>query len=118
MHAVAGSQRFRRADRIRRSRDFARSRSSGRRLGSRRFVVEVTTPGNGIRLGLVVSRKVGSAVERNRVKRIVREWFRRNREMFGPSADVVVIARPGAASLDTRQAWEIVSSLARRGTAG
>lgn len=51
------------------------------------------------RLGLAVSRRVGSAVVRNHVKRRVREWFRRHR---GPLAglDLVVIARPAAAALE------------------
>jgi ribonuclease P protein component len=51
------------------------------------------------RLGLTVSRRVGGAVVRNRVKRRVREWFRENHGAIGPGCDVVVIARPGAGQL-------------------
>ncbi len=51
------------------------------------------------RLGITVSRRVGNAVERNRIKRCVREWFRAARGSWSREADVVVIARRGAAAL-------------------
>jgi len=51
----------------------------------------------GSRLGITVSRKVGGAVVRNRVKRWVRESYRRFPEGRPPSTDLVVIAKPAAA---------------------
>lgn len=50
------------------------------------------------RLGITVSRRVGGAVVRNRVKRLVREVFRRHRDGI-PRGDSVVIARTGAGGL-------------------
>ncbi len=44
------------------------------------------------RLGITVTRKVGNAVRRNRIKRLVREWFRRAQPALG-AYDVVVIAK-------------------------
>lgn len=52
------------------------------------------------RLGLVVSKRVGKAHDRNRVKRLLREYFRRRRLSLVPAVDVVVVAKPGAARLD------------------
>jgi ribonuclease P protein component len=51
------------------------------------------------RLGVTVSRRVGNAVIRNRVKRWIREWFRKDRGAIGPGLDLVVIARPAAARM-------------------
>jgi ribonuclease P protein component len=52
-----------------------------------------------VRLGLTVSRRVGHAVVRNRLKRRIREWFLRHRSMLPTGVDLVVIARAPAARL-------------------
>ena len=75
---------------------------TGSRTAGRHFVAQRAPGRDGSRasLGLVVSRKVGNAVARNRVKRRVRDWFRRNRAVLGSDGvDLVVIARRGAAEL-------------------
>lgn len=51
------------------------------------------------RLGLTVSRRVGNSVVRSRVKRQIREWFRQDRATLPIARDVVVIARPGSATI-------------------
>ena len=47
-----------------------------------------------------MTKKVGTAVQRNRVKRVVREVFRRNRQLFPASHDVVFIAKRGCTDID------------------
>lgn len=113
-HAVSGSQRFRASDRVRESRDYQRSRAEGRRGSSRAFSLEVTRTTGGIRLGLVVSKRVGNAVVRNRVKRLVREWFRRSRPALPPHSDIVVVARSAAASLPAQVLWKDLDSTAAK----
>ena len=50
------------------------------------------------RIGITVTKKVGNSVTRNRIKRLVREFYRINRNLF-PPADYNIIARSGAVNL-------------------
>jgi len=52
------------------------------------------------RLGITASRKTGSAAKRNRIKRLLREFFRLNKVQLPPSSDILFIAKPGADKLD------------------
>ena len=65
------------------------------------------------RLGVTVSRRVGNAVVRNRVKRRVREWFRREGRIVGDGLDIVVIARAPAARLGADETASELSELLR-----
>ena len=63
------------------------------------FVILVR-PAASQRLGITVTRKAAPAVGRNRVRRLVREVFRRNRPLFPPACEIVLVARTGADRLD------------------
>ncbi len=65
------------------------------------------------RLGLVVSRKFGNAVARNRFKRVIREAFRQDQAKLPPSVDLVVLPKPSARDQDRRLADALIG-LARR----
>ncbi len=90
--------------RLRRRREYLAVQQEGRRRHTAHFVVIVRpAPGDGARLGITASSRVGNAVVRNRVKRVVREVFRRRRHRLA-SDDLVVIAKPGAEHLSYAQA--------------
>lgn len=62
------------------------------------------------RLGVTVTRKIGNAVMRNRIKRLVRQYFRTNRHRLGGNLDINVIARKSAAGASSK---EMFASLER-----
>lgn len=68
---------------------------SGRRHYTKQFVVfsRNREDGGEWRLGLAVTRKTGCAVVRNRVKRVVREFFRLNQECLPQGYDIVVVPK-------------------------
>jgi ribonuclease P protein component len=108
--------RFERADRLLRWRDFDRVTRFGRRTASRDFVVLVMPPEqmrgpHRARLGIIVGRRVGNAIARNHVKRAVREWFRRSRGRLEQPAELVVIARRGAAGLSVLEIGEALDEI-------
>jgi len=100
-----GGQRFARAFRLRRRADFLRVQGQGGRQHVRHFLVFVVrnpTSSNlsPPRLGVTVTRKVGIAVIRNRIKRWVREAFRRCRAAVPGGIDMVWVAKRNAAEAD------------------
>lgn len=98
---------MKRRNRLSRSRDFDSVYRKGRSVSTRYLVLYAfPRPGEAEedpRLGLAVSKKVGGAVERNRVKRILRAAFDELRETFPSGHDFVLIVRPGfAETAETR----------------
>ena len=83
--------------RLRHKSDFDAARARGRRFGNGFFAVTViSNDKTGPRLGLAVALRVTrTAVERNRIRRIIRESFRRHQHAL-PPVDMVVSARARA----------------------
>jgi len=80
------------------------------------FIVRRETGPGGLRLGLTVSRKMGNAVARNRIKRVVREYFRLHQYDFELPLDIVVVPKRNleADQLDLALATEEFTPLLSR----
>lgn len=86
--------------RVRKRREFLQIQNAGRRIATRHFLVTYLRRGEASpRLGITVTKKIGNAVVRNRVKRAVREAFRAHAATLARGASIVVIARDGAGKL-------------------
>lgn len=134
---------FPRSVRLRRRVDFLRVQRGGEKHHVRHFIVfvtrspavvprprsvsgartgishDLTSPGSEQslpppRLGVTVTRKVGRAVARNRIKRLVREAFRRRRSSFAPGTDMVWVAKRGASAASFGDVERDMEALARR----
>ncbi len=100
----AATERAGRKRRLSRSADFERVYRQGRSV-SNRFLVLYAFP-QGVesesRVGISVSRKIGGAVVRNRVKRLLREAFRALDDRVRAGHDFVIVARPDVRELGER----------------
>jgi ribonuclease P protein component len=106
-----GTARFTKAARLRHRQDFLRAQAQGKRLHTRHFGVTLAPMAEGHpRLGLVATRRLGKAVQRNRVKRLLREFFRR-RQADLPAFDLVIMAKKGAPALAYHQVEEELGRL-------
>jgi len=85
---------FSKADRIRKRFDFIRIGKTGKKLQNRHFILCYS---KGLteksRLGITVTKKVGNAAKRNRIKRISREFYRLNRHKINGTWDMNIIAK-------------------------
>ena len=106
-----GTARFTKATRLRHRQDFLRAQAQGKRLHTRHFGVTLAPMAEGHpRLGLVATRRLGKAVQRNRVKRLLREFFRRHQTGL-PAFDLVIMAKKGASALGYHQVEEELGRL-------
>ncbi|MEE9613714.1 MAG: ribonuclease P protein component [Thermodesulfobacteriota bacterium] len=90
-------QHFTKAERLLKPKEFFLVRKRGKRVTTRSFTIYILPTELKVRrLGLAVSGRVGNSVKRNRIKRLLREFFRLNKEKFPPSSDVMISVRRGA----------------------
>jgi len=108
---------FGRDDRIRRRSEFLKVYAEGRRIVGRLVVgFEAPSPAGRTRLGVTVTRRAGKAVERNRIKRRVKEAFRRSAERPPACAavDIVFNVRDGVSEASADALAEDLGKVLRR----
>ena len=97
---------------LRKNKEFEQVYNQGKRLYGDGFTLIYRRNNLGYnRLGISIHRQIKGAVKRNRLKRIIRESFRLNREQYPPSADIVMAVRPGHSFTTSGSVSETVSHL-------
>jgi ribonuclease P protein component len=106
-----------RQERLRKRSQFTAVQGRGKKLHTEHFLVFVLPQTDSLaaaRLGITVSKKVGGAVVRNRVKRLVREAFRRLKTLFPKGLDVVFVAKQTAANRELTEVARELEKLCRK----
>jgi ribonuclease P protein component len=106
---------FGKQERVRKRQDYLTVYRQGVRDHSRHFTCLTCRNPAGIRrLGITVGKKVGKAVKRNRIKRLIREFFRLHKQRFPASLDIVIMAKPRAALLANHEIMRELEMLVDR----
>ena len=99
-HRMRKREGLSKEERIRLKRDFEAIYQEGKRLHTPLFIIFLRRNPVGFpRIAAVAGKRVGGAVARNRVKRLIREFFRRHKERLRPSTDYLIIGKKGAEEL-------------------
>lgn len=105
-------QTFTKKDRLTHRQEFLYLMKNGKRCDNRYFIAFACQNHlENCRLGITVSKKVGKAAKRNRIKRIVREHFRQNRQQFNNFWDINLIAKKGLGELSNRATASFVKDI-------
>ncbi|MCG8687051.1 MAG: ribonuclease P protein component [Desulfobacterales bacterium] len=101
--------------RLRKRAEFLKLSKQGKKIRTGYFIAAVSegTEKNN-RIGITVSKKVGNAVARNRIKRLIREYFRHQKDSVPGTKDISIIARKGLTTLSNRQINEKLDKLFKK----
>jgi len=95
-----GVYTFSKSERLLNRKDFVNLNRLSKRLHTPHFSISLKQNGRALtRLGITVSKRIGNSVKRNRVKRLIREFFRLNKALFPQGHDIVVVAKKDAGDL-------------------
>jgi ribonuclease P protein component len=108
---------FTKQERLLKRSDFVNLNRSGKRVYTRHFIIIRKRNELGItRLGVTAGKKVGNAVRRNRIKRLIREFFRLHKALFPQGYDIAIIAKKDASNLDLGRVEEELGQIVSKAT--
>jgi len=97
-------------ERLRKDKEFEKVFKNGKKLWIDSILLIMYRPNelNYRRLGVVVPKKIKKATQRNKIKRWIRELFRRNKDWFPENCDIIIIPHPNLLNLEYKEFLEIV----------
>ncbi|PLR67691.1 MULTISPECIES: ribonuclease P protein component [Bacillaceae] len=103
-------------NRIKKNEDFQKVFKHGKSMANRQFVIYMLDQPEEkeFRLGLSVSKKIGNAVTRNRIKRLIRQVFMEEKENLKTGIDYIVIARNPASEMNYHEVQSSLMHLFRK----
>lgn len=106
----------RKEQRLKKNKEFQHVFQGGKSMANRQFVVYALEKKEQteFRIGLSVSKKIGNAVTRNRVKRLVRQAFLEMKEQLPGSVDIVVVARKPTAEMTFEEVQKSLQHVIRK----
>ena len=106
---------FKKKDRILKRREFLLLKRSGKKIHDRNFIA-IYSEGKyrKSRIGITVSKKLGNAVKRNRLKRLIREHFRMNRNKIAEFKDINVIAKKKAGEISADMVFKSIDGILKK----
>ncbi len=103
---------FQKSDRILKRNEFLRIFKSGQGTQNRQFKVVFVKKNEGkSRIGITVTKRVGNATKRNRIKRLIREFFRNNRQILPSKVDINIIAKKEAVMLNNQEIFVSLNNI-------
>lgn len=106
--------RFRKHSRLRKRNEYLRVQRRGRRIHLQDVIALVLRRSAGQRVGITVSSRVGIAVKRNRIKRLLREAWRHDHGFLPDGVDIVFVAKRRAVELNLDELRKQLRELGRR----
>lgn len=113
---MADNNTFKKADRILKRFEFVQLSNTGNKVYNRHFIAiyKIGLEQGRSRLGITVTKKVGDAVTRNRIKRYVREYFRTHKDSVQKKMDINIIAKKAVADLSQAESYVSLRNIFER----
>ena len=106
---------FQKQDRLLKRHEFQELTRCGKKITNKHFIAFLTpAQTNRSRLGITVSKKVGKATARNRIKRFSREYFRLNRDTIKGKWDICLIAKTAVGDATSEQVFMSLEDIFNR----